>query len=136
LATQLGVEKKVIFTGWLEKEDLWKVYLASDLFVLPSLHEGMPNAMLEALGIGLSCVGGDVPGARDILKYKELLFDSRDERSLIAKIEQFFSDRQFFDRVRELCQERKRLFEFDWRERIFQMTTMGFNPAYSKGLTK
>ena len=34
LAKKLGVEKQVIFTGWLEKEELWKIYLASDLFVL------------------------------------------------------------------------------------------------------
>ena len=64
LAKKLEVDKKVIFTGWLEKEELWKIYLASDLFVLPSLSEGMPNALLEALGVGLPCLGSRIPGLR------------------------------------------------------------------------
>ena len=57
LAKTLGVDKTVIFTGWREKEELWKIYLLSDLFVLPSLSEGMPNAMLEALGARFALYG-------------------------------------------------------------------------------
>lgn len=132
LAKKLGVDKKVIFTGWLEKEDLWKIYLASDLFILPSLNEGMPNAMLEALGSGLPSMGSNIPGIKDILKYGEVIFDPTDEKSLANKIELFFSDRQFSDRVKRLCQERKETFLFDWREEVFQMVTMGFNNVHHR----
>jgi glycosyltransferase involved in cell wall biosynthesis len=127
LAKELEVERKVIFTGWLEKEELWKVYLASDLFVLPSLSEGMPNAMLEALGAGLPCVGSNVAGVKDILGYDELLFDLLDERALTNKIHKFFSNSEVFDRIKRLCQERKEIFEFDWKERMFQMVKNGFS---------
>ncbi len=132
LAKQLGVDKQVFFAGWLEKEDLWKIYLASDLFVLPSLSEGMPNAMLEALGAGLPCIGSNIAGVKDILQYDELLFDPLDERALAHKIRRVFSDSQFFGSVRKLCQERRKVFEFDWRERIFQMATMGFDHVHYK----
>jgi glycosyltransferase involved in cell wall biosynthesis len=123
LAKKLGVDKQVFFTGWLEKEDLWKIYLASDLFVLPSMSEGMPNAMLEALGLGLPCLGSTIPGVKDILQYEELMFDPLEEESLLQKIQGFFSDRQFFDKVKRLCQERKDVFVFDWEERVFEMIT-------------
>ncbi|MGA2318552.1 MAG: glycosyltransferase family 4 protein [Thermodesulfobacteriota bacterium] len=123
LAKKLGVDKQVFFTGWLEKEDLWKIYLASDLFILPSLNEGMPNAMLEALGLGLPCLGSTIPGVKDILQYEELMFDPLEEESLLQKIQGFFSDRQFFDKVKRLCQERKDIFVFDWEERVFEMIT-------------
>jgi glycosyltransferase involved in cell wall biosynthesis len=129
LAKELGVERKVIFTGWLEKEELWKIYLASDFFILPSLSEGMPNAMLEALGSGLPCIGSNIPGIEDILQYDELLFDPLDEKALLEKIQKFFSDCQFFDRLRRLCLERKKNFEFDWGERMFQVVTKGFSHA-------
>ena len=112
LAKKLGVDKKVIFTGWLEKEDLWKIYLASDLFVLPSLNEGMPNAMLEALGSGLPCMGSNIPGIRDILQYEELMFDPQDEEALVNKIQQLFTDRQFLDKVKRLCQDEKGCLRF------------------------
>jgi len=132
LAKELGVKKKVIFSGWLEKEELWKIYLASDLFILPSLNEGMPNAMLEALGSGLPCMGSNIPGIKDILKYDELIFDPMDEKSLANKIGLIFSDHQFSDRVKRLCQERKEAFLFNWREKVFQMVTMRFGCACQK----
>jgi glycosyltransferase involved in cell wall biosynthesis len=127
LAKKLRVDKKIIFTGWVEKEDLWKIYLASDLFVLPSLNEGMPNAMLEALGLGLPCMGSDIPGIKDILKYDELVFDPRDETDLVNKIRRIFSDDQFFNQIKRLCEERKEAFNFDWKERLFQTVTTGLN---------
>jgi glycosyltransferase involved in cell wall biosynthesis len=121
LAKTLRVEKRVIFTGWLEKEELWKIYLASDLFVLPSLSEGMPNALLEALGIGLPCIGSNIRGIKDILQYDELQFSPLDEKSLADKIHHFFSDREVCDRIKRLCQERLKIFTFDWKEKVFNM---------------
>jgi len=127
LTRKMGVDKQVLFPGWLEKEELWKIYTASDLFVLPSLSEGMPNAMLEALGAGLACVGSNIDGVKDILQYDELLFDPLDEKHLTEKILRVFSDSLLFERIKRLCQERKKVFEFDWKEKIFQMVTTGFD---------
>ena len=123
LAKKIGVDKRVIFTGWLGKEELWKIYLASDLFVSSSLSEGMPNALLEALGSGLLCMGSDIPGIRDILQYNELTFDPVDEKVLVDIIQQLFTDQQIFDKAKRLCQERKEVFVFDWKERVFEMIT-------------
>jgi len=124
LAKRLKVDKQVIFTGWLEKKDLSKIYLASDLFILPSFSEGMPNALLEALGSGLLCMGSDVPGIRDILQYNELTFDSQDEKVLVDIIQQLFTDQQIFDKVKSLCKERKDAFVFDWKKKVFEMITV------------
>jgi len=119
LARKLEIDKRVIFTGWLGKEELWKIYLASDLFVLPSLNEGMPNAMLEALGLDLPCIGSDIPGVRDILHHEDLLFDSADPKAVGTKILQALSDA----RLKRLCMERKKVFLFNWKEKVFQMIT-------------
>jgi glycosyltransferase involved in cell wall biosynthesis len=123
LAEELAVDKKVIFTGWLGKEELWKIYLASDLFVSSSLSEGMPNAMLEALGAGLPCIGSKIAGVKDILQHEDLMFDPHDEKTVVDKIQQLFTDRQFLDKVKRLCQERKNVFVFDWKERVFEVIT-------------
>jgi glycosyltransferase involved in cell wall biosynthesis len=123
LAKTLEIDKRVIFTGWLEKEDLWKIYLASDLFVLPSLSEGMPNAMLEALGINLPCFGSNISGIWDILGYKELMLDPLDGKAIAEKIQHVFSDSQLFNKIKELCLERKKVFVFNWKEKVFQMVT-------------
>lgn len=123
LARKLGVDKKVIFTGWVEKEELWKLYLASDLFILPSRSEGMPNAMLEALGFDLPCLGSRISGVKDILQYEDLMFNPEDEKGLLEKINRFFSDEQHSNHIIELCRARKKEFLFDWKEKVFQMAT-------------
>ena len=120
---ELGLEKMVIFTGWLQKEEMWKIFRSADLFLLSSLNEGMPNVLLEALGLNLPCLGSNIPGIKDILQYEELMFDPSDEEALSTKIKQFFSDDQYFQKIKGLCQERKRAFLFDWKERMFQAVT-------------
>ena len=132
LVKELGVEKEVIFTGCLKKDELDKIYGASDLFILPSLDEGMPNAMLEALGTGLPCMGSDIPGIRDILQQGELLFDPWDEKDLTVRVQRFFSEGPFFEKVKSLCQEKEKVFEFDWKDRIFQMATKGWDCVPNK----
>jgi len=129
LVKTLGLGKQVIFTGWLQQEDLWMIFRSSDLFVLPSKSEGMPNVMLEAMGCDLPCIGSNIPGIRDIFQYEELMFDPSDETTLADKIGHILSDHQFCDKVKRLCQERKEAFAFNWKERAFQMVTMGFNPV-------
>jgi len=129
LTKALSLDKRVIFTGWLEREKLWKVFLSADLFVLPSKSEGIPNAMLEALGFDLPCIGSNIPGIRDILKYDELMFDPWDTKSITEGIRQFFCDNRFLEKARNLCQQRKKVFIFDWKERVFQTVTKGIPSA-------
>jgi glycosyltransferase involved in cell wall biosynthesis len=129
LARKLGIDKNVIFTVWLEKKELWKIYPASDLFILPSLSEGMPNALLEALGVGLACMGSKISGVKDILQYEALMFDPEDEKGLVEKIHRFFSDEQYSNHIIELCRARKKEFLFDWKERVFQMATKRTFPS-------
>ncbi len=132
LSVALGLRQRVIFAGWLEKKELWEIYHDSDLFILPSFNEGMANAMLEALGSGVPCLGSSIPGNKAILQYDELLFDPRDEMTLAAKIEQVFLDPVFMNSIKRLCQERKETFFFDWSEKVYQMATMRFDTGKTR----
>jgi len=65
---QLGLERDVFFLGQFAKEDLGAAYVAADLFVLPSLGEGMPLALLEAMAHGKCVLATNVTGNRDVVK--------------------------------------------------------------------
>lgn len=54
---ELGLEDSVIFTGL--RFDVPQLLSAMDVFVFPSLHEGMPNTVIEAQATGLPCVIAD-----------------------------------------------------------------------------
>ena len=54
---ELGLEESVIFTGI--RSDIPQLMSAMDVFVMPSLFEGMPNTVIEAQATGLPCVIAD-----------------------------------------------------------------------------
>jgi glycosyltransferase involved in cell wall biosynthesis len=123
MTKELGLRERVIFTGWLPQEECWRIFRASDLFLFPSLKEGMPNALLEALGLDLPCLGSRIAGIEDILHHELLMFDPQDEEEIANKVRQFFSEEKLSQDIIQLCRERKKLFFFDWKERAFQMMT-------------
>ncbi len=53
-------------TGW--RADATQFLAAMDVFVLPSLYEGLPLALLEAMSAGLPCVVSAVDGTRDAIE--------------------------------------------------------------------
>lgn len=66
LARQLGVENDVIFLG--QRSDVRELLSAFDAFLLPSLYEGFPVALVEAQANGLKCFVSKeaVPAETDI----------------------------------------------------------------------
>ena len=60
-----GISQRVHFAGW--RSDVPEILAASDLLVLPSIWEGMPNVVLEAMASRLPVVATDVAGVRELL---------------------------------------------------------------------
>ena len=55
---------RVAVLGW--RDDLPMLMAAADAFIFPSLTEGMPNAVLEAMAAGLPIVASDIPALREL----------------------------------------------------------------------
>lgn len=64
-AAALGVEMD--FRGNVPHRELPDVFAQADVFALPSLFEGHPKALLEAMACGLPVVGADSPGIREVI---------------------------------------------------------------------
>jgi len=67
LAEDLG--SKVSFRGTVRNRDLPKVLTKYPLFVLPSLYEGMPKVLLEAMSCGVPVLGTDVQGINAVIEH-------------------------------------------------------------------
>mgnify|MGYP005840040219 CR=1 FL=1 len=83
-------------TGVVPHEKLPRLLQSADVFALPSLIEGHPKALLEAMSCGLPCVGLDVPGTRDVIHHGRTgLLASADAVSLAKMLRQVLENRPF-----------------------------------------
>lgn len=71
------------------RDDVPSLLKQSNIFVLPSLTEGMSNALLEAMALGLPCVVSDIPQNKALISdgINGLVFDTKDPEDLAMKIE-------------------------------------------------
>lgn len=104
LACKLGVHDFVCLPGNVEHdESLWRQYDAADMFVLPSVSEGTPKVVLEAMARGCPVVASAVSGVPTAVKHGErgLLFPSGDLPALVAAMRRMATD----GNLRQSCQD-------------------------------
>lgn len=84
-----------------ETEDVIRYLAAADAYVLPSLSEGMPNALMEAMATGLPCVATRVGGVTDIMSdnVEGLLVEPGAPGPLAAALAEILDDRQVAERL-------------------------------------
>jgi len=92
LALELGIENKVIFTG--QHADMPGVYASLDVFVLPSLNEGMPLTVLEAQAANRAVIASRVGAIPQLIQHREtgLLVEPGDVAGLRNTILELLAD--------------------------------------------
>ena len=68
-ALEMGISDNIIFLGW--RDDLAKIISIYDIFVLPSLNEGMGRVLVEAMALGKSIVASNVGGIPDLVIHEK-----------------------------------------------------------------
>lgn len=83
---------KIHFVGW--RDNIHELLPEHDLFILPSLWEGMPLAILEAMSCGLPCIVTNIPGNNSLVKneYNGFLFEKGDIASLTQLIKIYYQE--------------------------------------------
>jgi glycosyltransferase involved in cell wall biosynthesis len=84
----LGLKEKVLFLGNIPNKEVPKYLAMSDIFVRPSISEGLGNAFLEAMAVGIPIIGTPVGGIPDFLKDGEtgLFCEVANPKSIAEKI--------------------------------------------------
>ena len=91
-ADRLSVGEAVRLLG--QRDDVPELLETLDVFVLPSLWEGFPYALLEAMAAGVPCVGSAVPGITDLIAdgHTGLLFPPGNAEALAAAVVALLDD--------------------------------------------
>lgn len=94
--SERGQEAGVRVLGHVPQEAMPRLYAASDVFVLPTRAEGMPNSLLEALAAGLPAISSRVPGVQEILEDDEdsVLMETVNASEIAKALERVFATSQ------------------------------------------
>jgi glycosyltransferase involved in cell wall biosynthesis len=114
LARALDLSDSVHFLGFVDRSEMPRVYQDADVFCLPSEHEGMSIALLEAISTQLPIIFSNTGGADELIEHEKngLLFDYGDVETLAAHLARLCSDAALRESMSK--ENEKRRMEFSW----------------------
>jgi glycosyltransferase involved in cell wall biosynthesis len=107
LASELGLQPRVELPGWLGAQSKAAAFAAGTVFVLPSYHEGMPMALLEAMSWGLPVIATPVGGIPQIITHEVngLMVAPGDVTALASAIMRLLRDPALRERLGEAARD-------------------------------
>jgi glycosyltransferase involved in cell wall biosynthesis len=90
---------EVTFLGNIRHDKMASVYKDYDIFVLPSLNEGMSNAVLEAMACGLPLILTDVGGSFELINGNGFIIPTKDSKAIRKKIEEFLEHKTLIKKM-------------------------------------
>ncbi|MEC4675676.1 MAG: glycosyltransferase [Nitrospirota bacterium] len=108
LADRLQVD--CTFTGQLSPEKIPLFLNSLDIFCFPSLWEGFPTALIEAMAAGLPVVASDIPSNREVLADTGIFVPRGDEEALAKTIKMLIDDPSLRNELGGKARERSKSF--------------------------
>jgi glycosyltransferase involved in cell wall biosynthesis len=101
LVSELGLEAAVSFQAF--RQDVPDILAAADIFVLPSLWEGLPIGLLEAMAMGKAVIATEVDGTKEVVRPGEngLLVEPGNVSALAAALVKLGGDPALRDMLRQ-----------------------------------
>jgi glycosyltransferase involved in cell wall biosynthesis len=134
-AHDYGLSNNVHFMGPFSRDEIADFLGKASVFVLPSLKEGLPLSLLEAMASGLATVGSHVQGISDVVTHEQngILVPPENPEALASSILTLLNDENL---RRRLGQSARRLIEekHNWNiitskiERVYNEVTRRVNP--------
>ena len=84
--------KNLQLTGWLSRAQVARQLAKADIFLMPSLWEGMPLALIEAQAAGVPAVVSNVVGCRDVVQNGVTGFVCATDEELCARTRELIQD--------------------------------------------
>jgi len=108
-------DDRVIFTEQLPRQEALKIVKGSDVFVLPSIHEGLSTALLEAMALEVPVVATRVGGNTEIVTDGETgLLVEPNPKDIIKAVSRLLEDREFANELAHKAYQ-KVLEQYTWR---------------------
>ena len=112
----------MIFNQW-DNAKLPELYNQSDIFILPSLIEGVPRTILEAMSCGIPVIVTELPHIHDIVNGAGLIVPQNDSEKLSYAITQLLNNREMASRLGNAGRA-KIIQQFSWQDTVEKISNV------------
>lgn len=119
----------VCFTGWLES--LRPLYAAASLVLHPSLHEGMPNSVLEAWSQGVPTLLAETGELREMAPEPSLWFPTESAEPLALRLRELVTSPESLGALRDAALRCAGKLRFDWDQQAAELVVFGAASPHS-----
>jgi len=97
------VHPRCVNLGEVSNDQLKKLYAQSEIFVLPSIEDGIPGPVVEAMAYGCAVVCTNVSGAREIIidDFNGMIIPAGDSNIMADKIAELIKDKERIEKYRK-----------------------------------
>lgn len=120
---RLALERHIHLTGALNQGEVRRHFARADVFVLPSLAEGIPVVLMEAMSSGVPCVSTPVNGIPELIEHRHtgMLAAPGDVHSLTQQLKRLILDPELRRSLAQSARD-KVLADFDLRRNVAQLS--------------
>ena len=112
---QLDISTKVVFKGAVPHEKMAPIYRQADVFVLPSLNEGMSNSLLEAMASGLPIITTNTGGTAELVdKTNGIVIRKESSEDITAALKTLCENKTLLNQMGSAS--RKKAEELSWTQ--------------------
>ncbi|PID69566.1 MAG: glycosyl transferase [Flavobacteriales bacterium] len=109
-----GLEKSVIFTGYVPNNTISKVYKNAEAFIFPSIYEGFGLPLLEAMSCNTPVICSDIAPFKEVATDAALFFDKNNAISLKEKIERLIHDNDLKSKL--ILKGKQNILKYSWEK--------------------
>lgn len=113
LAGELKLADNVTFIGRVPAEQMPQIYRDNDIFVMSSMHEGMSNAMLEAMASGLPIITTPCEGVEELVGDNGIVVQEAQAKAIAEAVRRLADDREGYKKMSACARERAG--RFSWK---------------------
>ena len=112
LSRELDISDKIFFLGRIAAEKMPELYRNNDVFVMSSAHEGMSNAMLEAIASSLPIITTDCEGVEELITDNGIIVGRPDAESFVEAFKTLTEDDNSYKQMSTAAREQAEM--LDW----------------------
>lgn len=115
IVSENGMNNEISFLGALPRKEMPDLYRKGNVFVLPSLNEGMSNSLLEAMASGLAVVATDTGGTKELINKRNGIVIQKGRQKVICEaFEKLYADSDSLLKKQEVS--RNKAMKMNWQE--------------------